>query len=478
MESKLVVNTFLKWNQRTIIISAVILGLLIGITSVVFSPLIALAGVSIIFGIVLFFYRPEISLLAILFITSGIIYESDLPLLPIGIGSLHIPDILLLGVLVILVFKALVEPDFKLISSPMNWWVVFYLGFLLLSTLIAALYNQVDFHEGIREFRVLSYYLAFFIVINLVQRKKQLRWLIDGIIWLATLVAFAMSLQFLLGISLPFLPDRVEALRTGETVYTDITRILPPGQSVIVTALILLICQLIVNPKAKNKVILLLQCAMIGFAVIITFTRSFWVQVALAVFVLAVVARKAERRRLINYALLVLLALAVLLILSYSNPSARYAQLTLATVERLGTLFEVDTLSEDSLEWRSVENSYVWPQVQKHPLLGLGLGAKYRTWDHRIDYEERTWFDARYYIHNAHFWILLKGGIASYGCLVVMSFIFLYRGFKYWYKVQDAEMRYWVLGFTLVYLGVVIGAIYNPIFTQWYWTPLIGSCLE
>jgi hypothetical protein len=35
-------------------------------------------------------------------------------------------------------------------------------------------------------------------------------------------------------------------------------------------------------------------------------------------------------------------------------------------------------------------------------------------------------------------------------------------------------MRGVVLGFTLVYLAVLIAAVVNSTFTRWYWTPVIG----
>jgi O-antigen ligase len=383
----------------------------------------------------------------------------------------------MLATLGLVFIHLLVDKNFQFVKSPLNGWVIAFLGLLLLSTAAGILYGRTEYSRGIREFRFLSYFLLFFSITTLINRKRQLKFLMESIIWLATIVALAMSLQFALGVSLPFLPERVEALRTGETIYTDITRILPPGQSIIVSALIFLICALIINPNKKNKWINLLQTALIGFSVLITFTRSFWVQVGLAIVILAVITRRKEKQQLVRYGILAIVVGAVLIIISYVNPGNRFSRLTIATIDRLATLFEVDTLAEDSLEWRTVENSYVWDQVKEHPLLGLGLGAKYRPWDERIDYEERTWFDARFYIHNSHYWILLKGGALSYLCLMILSGIFLYRGFKYWQLIEDEEMRGWVLGCTLVYCGILVGAIFNPIYNQWYWTPLIGIML-
>ena len=108
-----------------------------------------------------------------------------------------------------------------------------------------------------------------------------------------------------------------------------------------------------------------------------------------------------------------------------------------------------------------------------HPLTGLGLGAKYRPFDSRIDYREEEW-DARGFIHNGHLAVLLSTGLPGYLCLMWLSLAFLVRGFRYWQRIPSSETRGAVLGFTLAYVGVLIGAIVNSMFTYWTWTPVIG----
>jgi len=144
-----------------------------------------------------------------------------------------------------------------------------------------------------------------------------------------------------------------------------------------------------------------------------------------------------------------------------------------ASFDRLATLGSQRTLSEDSLQWRYVENEYALRQIASHPLLGLGLGARYRPFDPRIDYRGMNW-DARGFIHNGHLAILLASGLPGYLCLMWLSLAFLIRGFRYWRCISNSQMRGIVLGFTLAYLGVLISAVVGSPFTSWSWTPLIG----
>jgi hypothetical protein len=58
-----------------------------------------------------------------------------------------------------------------------------------------------------------------------------------------------------------------------------------------------------------------------------------------------------------------------------------------------------------------------------------------------------------------------------------LSLAFLIRGFRYWRSIANDRMRGVVLGFSLVYLAVLIGAVVNSTFMQWAWTPVLGIML-
>jgi O-antigen ligase len=196
--------------------------------------------------------------------------------------------------------------------------------------------------------------------------------------------------------------------------------------------------------------------------------------VGVALIILALLVRRHERKRLVELAL-VIVALAPIVGLAVAgSPDSTADRLIAGSFDRLATLGSRETLGEDSLKWRYAENQYVPPIVSSHPFLGIGLGTRYRPYDPYVDSIIRVNYDTRTYIHNAHFWILMKTGLLGYSALVWLSVAFLTRGFKHWQRVSDPQMRGWALGFTLAYLGVPFGAIVNPIYMQWEWTPVIG----
>lgn len=445
--------------------------LLLGIASLQFSPLwtlIALGGLVFGFAAV---KRPEIALLAVLVATSTIVFEGQLPLLPIGVGSLHVSDILLLGLFATIIFRSLSDPGFKIIRTPLDLPLLGFYGIGLLSTLIAVSQLSVSKDQALRETRVFTYYLVFFVVTNLIRKRAQVVFLIQGLLLLGTGVAVAMIAQFSLGTSVNLFPGRVEILQTQGVSYGDVTRIIPPGQSLVMVAFITLLVLLVIDKSGPSIIIRLFQGGVLGLAVIFTFYRNFWLMVGIALLLLVFLVRRRERQKLAFLAITGLVLAIIVLAPILIQPGSKAESLIIASSDRLATLFRAETLQEDSLQFRYIEYEYAIPQVVSHPLLGLGFGAQYRPWDPRLDW---AMFDGRGYIHNGHLWIILKTGFLAYACFLWLSVLFVVRGLRSWRHISDRFMQAVLLAFVLIYIGALVAAIVNPVFKNWYWTPVIG----
>jgi hypothetical protein len=451
-------------------------GLLLGIACLRFPPLwvlVALAGGG--FALITL-KRPEIGLLGILVATSSVVFEDRLPLIPIGIGSLQISDVVLLSLFGLIMLRWLAEPDFKIVRTPLDFPLLAFYGVCLLSTLMAILQSSVEFNIGFRAIRVVTYYLAFFVVTNLVREERQVRFLSSGLIVLGTIVAAAMIAQFVLGESLQFLPGRVETLSTQGTSYAGVFRILPPGQSLVLLAFVTVTVALVMNKFKAVRMLTFLQWALLGLVVVLTFNRSFWVAVLLALVLLFYLVRELDRQRIFGWGLVVMVLMTIVMLSAVGNPGSQVARVLEASFDRLATLADSQTLRESSLQMRYVEIEYAIAQIVSHPVIGLGLGARYRPWDPRLDWRGSggSGSDGRAYIHNGHLWIMLASGLLGYFFFVWLSFAFLRRGLLSWRRIPDPRLKAIVLGLTLTYLGVVIGAVVNPMFMQWFWTPVIG----
>lgn len=448
-------------------------GLLLGVISLWSSPwwaLITLVGGGLAAAVL---KRPEIALLGILVCTSSIVPENTSPLIPIGVGSLHIPDLILLVLLGLIALRRLVEPDFKLVRTPLDWPLLGFYGISLLSTTMAVFRSSVEFEVARRAIRIVSYYLTFFAVTNLVREDSQLHLLVRGMFLLASIVAVAMAVQFVLGTSLPFLPGSVYTLSIAGKSYSEVARIIPPGQALVLTSFVATTCLLISERLSLANVLRFLQWGLLGGALVLTFLRSYWAVTGILLLLLALLVKGRSRRRLMGWGLVVVFLIAMIGLAAFCEPGSRAADLMRASFERLATLGNDETLGESSLQWRYVENEYAIRQIMSHPFLGLGMGSRYRPLDPRIDYWGMKW-DARRFIHNGHLWVLLRMGVSGYLFLMWLSITLLLRGFKYWRYISDPQMQGAVVGFTLVYLGLLVAATVNCIFASWSWTPVIG----
>ena len=446
---------------------SVIVGLILGISIVYTSPLILVAALFIIILIPLIIKSPIIAILGIVILNSTILYGNANIGISIGIGHIYLNDILLLLTLILILLRAFVEPKFNLIHTPLDLPLLLFVGIAFFSTILAISRSLLTLKDSLGEVRVVANYLVFFAVTNLLREEKQLRSLANSLLVLATFVAGVMVIQFFIGSQLSFLPGRVENLTTQDTTYVGITRVLPPGQALVMVLGISTIALLALGSQRKQTVWTFLQCGLIILAIIVSFNRSFWAMTVIAVLVMAYLVRNRELPRLFALSLLGVVIVALVIFLVQTSSNTFITEFLNATLSRFGTLLTPTELGDNSLQWRIVENQYVLPQVIAHPFLGLGLGANYRPHNPNIG-------DLLAYIHNGHFWILMKTGILGYLCFAWVSIAFLVRSFKNWRLILDPQMRAYSLSFALTYLGVLFGAIVNPMFMQAYWSPLIG----
>lgn len=466
-------NKIISNNYIQFMIIAGVLGLFLGIMCVLFPSLWVLGILVAVLFLFATLKRPEIALVGILVATSSMIFEDLLPTLSAGGLSLHIPDFLLLGLLGFIVIRWLVDPDFKLLHTPLDFPLIIFFSVTLISTTIALLQSTVDSEFARRMIRILAYYLTFFVVTNLVRNRRQLNFLLNSLFLLASLVAVVMVAQYILGSSVTLLPGRVEVLNTQGVNYNDVTRILPPGLSIVLVVFITLFCVLLMEKQTKFVWLKLIQFGLLGMALLFTFLRSYWGVIIIAFSLLIIVLKRYERQKLLNWGIGLLLLAAMSIIIISNTQNSKVNGLVNASLDRINTLFEPETYQgqDSSLNWRNIENRYAITQIIAHPFLGSGMGSVYRPYDPRLD---NPGDDLRTFIHNGHLRILLDSGIVGYFSFIALSVVFLIRGFRYWKSILDDKMKGVVLGFTLVYLAILIAAIVNSIFTQWNWAPVIG----
>jgi O-antigen ligase len=452
----------------------IVIGLLLGIAVLRFSPFAAIAALAAALLMIALLKKPELILIGLLVGTSTILGEESMLRVSIGVGRLYLTDLVIIAFLSFIIIRLLFDRKFKTRRTPLDLPLLIFYCIALLSSFISVRQGVVTFNESLGELRTINSYLLFFVVTYLFQEDRHIALLLRGISLLAIIVATVMIAQYWLGSSVHILAGRVEMLETSGKDYKGITRILPPGEPLIILVFIITTASLVVEKFKFSRILDFLKWGLLGVALAFTFRRSVWMALVIALLIMNILLQRQERLKYFGWVMVVLVLGITTILLIFSEPHSKMAKLTNAFFERIETIADArsyETNSVSTLRWRDFEYKYALPQIASHPILGLGLGAMYRPYLHDIDYEQ---FDGRRFTHNGHLYIILKTGLLGYLVFLSISILVLWRGFKYWRCLPDPGMRSIVLGITLAFLGAFLSAISEPRFMDWNWTPVLG----
>jgi O-antigen ligase len=455
---------------------AVLIGLGLGAACLLLSPRLVLLALGGLAGAYVVFKRPELLLLAIFIFSSSFVPEEEMIIVDVGM-RLYITDLFVIFGFAMVALRWVVEPKFTLIRSPINLPLLAFFIIAMATTQYGLRTGTTDIDWALSEIRIIGYYLVFFFVTNLVRSEGQVRLLLDSFFMLTLIVSIGMIVQFALGSDVPILPGRVETLVTTGTAFSDVTRIVSPGESLMLTSFITMTAMLAVGGFSFANPLRVIQWGAATIGVILTFNRNFWVAAGIALILLAVLITNTDRARLLRIGGAIIGVLAVVLTFALATPETRASDLVLASFDRLFSLTrEENYATEDStFLWRQFEYTYGIPQIVERPITGLGLGAIYRPYNEVIDFAYGDGLQR--YTHNAHMWLLIKAGIFGYAAFALTLLIFVVRGLHFWSRLRQPLLRGVVLGFALTVIGASVSAIVNPIFMQWYWTPVLGTMI-
>jgi len=452
-------------------VAAVLGGAVAGALATLLPLQVAVLTLSGLVAFFILFSWPEYAILLVLVASSSVFDLKQVPNISIGFtfSAIEILLILLLG---LVVAQSLGDRERRYVKTPLDLpLILFFLAtFLSLENAVLNLGANIDALEY--QWRTMFNYLVFFAVTNLIRTRRQLLRLVTGLFILATIVAVMMLAQQAVGTSVVILPGRVETAGVFEGEFVGVTRILPPGQSLILVMLMPALILLITRQRLGwIGWLLVFSVVLLLAALAFTFNRNMWVGTTVAMGALFLVSTQGQRKNLILFlgALALLVAIAVPITNLYIPHVGRLFE---ALYIRAASLFTGDRVQySSSWQWRLMENQHAWQKIQQYPLLGIGPGNDYRP-RVRLGGDETTG-----YMHNTYLFILMDFGLMGFVPFVWFSALFLLRGYRRWATVRDPTLRAIVLGFTLAYVPMLVAGIAAPVFMAWFWTPVVGVML-
>lgn len=430
---------------------------------------------------------PEYGILLVLLYTSTILSEEVLPPVSIGVGSLHLSDLIVVWLLGLLAFRIFVSRSLQFRHTALDIPVAVFLGVCILSTLRAVGAGETEFDAGIRSLRHAGYLVLFFLITNLLREPAQMRRLWSGLGILAALTAIAAILQAALGPEVPILPGRVEELSTQGMAQDDIARVIPPGESLLYLLLILSALTFGETMAFGARLRRVLAIGLLGIGMVLTYRRALWASAVLALIAALPLMPPAARMRLVRAGLLgaTLLATTAIGTLTLA-PDAELSRALQATGGRLVSLVNPESYrrgdsDKHTMEQRLVEIEHALPQALPPTLIGHGLAATYRPC---------LWFDSRdctapSYIHNGYVAVLLNLGLVGAIAFIWMTVGTLrgsysalgppWRGFRHGPGMAPARVQ--VLAATAAFVGLLPALMLEPYFFLWSWSPVIAVML-
>lgn len=448
---------------------AIVVGLATGGAVMFLSPFIVLLALIVLTAAVIVIKKPEWGILGFLALTSTVLSSEANPGVSLGFGHIYLSDMLVFFPFVLIIWNLMFRLEVKFVRTPLDLPLLLFILVALVSTVGAMLRGTVTLKECLGPIRDVVNYAIFFSVTNLVRSKKQLNLLAGSIIVFAVIVSIVMMVQYALGTVLPFLPGRVEVLSTEGTRYSSVTRIIPPGYSIVFIGLVTACAIWFFDVAHRRSWIMALPIFISGVGVLLTFKRHFWGALVVIVLVMLLLSNRKEVQRILIRGLATIAVLVVSIYFVSNYTGSVGPDLIQGATDRLFSLTRSDTYEDpdSSLRWRDFENHYAMLNFVSHPLIGIGLGARYRPWVATRDWEH---YDGRRFIHSGIFWLLMRTGSLGFVFMIWLMAVYLIRGLKYWRRVSNTIYGAYMLGFTLATVGMLLGNWVEPLISEWEWT--------
>lgn len=419
--------------------------------------------------------RPEVGLVALTFLTAGLISHSSLTF-PFGGGRLNATDLVLLGTLAVFTVaglrrNALVVPRWSILGP-----LAAFAGVVGFSALYALVLQRVPGGLVVGEARPAAYCAGCAFGVALLARRGQVALLLAGLFLVADLTAGAMLLQQFISAQrfLALLPDWQVNEMGSPGGGLGVVRVVPPAHVLMFLMANIAFC-LALGPlrRAWQRIFLLLQVALLGGGLLLTYTRAQWVASGVALVLACALLPLSAKRRLARATLIalpILMLLAGLVgtgVLPVAETSAGQALAARAT----SILAPDQTLNSASLEWRVFEVRAAASALSQHPLLGVGVGNDYRgvtllqgeasgvLWP--LDGSKGR---LTRWVHDSYLYMAVKMGLPGIAAFLWFSVAFLVGGMRAYLDAPDGAEKLVVLAVLCSFAGLLEWAVFEAHF--------------
>jgi len=375
------------------ILTTIIVGILCGLLVILMSPGKVVAALGVIVGTYLMIKYDIFFFTAIFAIVCRVINPSLLPVISLGGFSLHAGDFLLFIGFGKLYLRWINGEEFRW-GGGLGFAIVAFYVYLLLEVILGHFYYDVQLNILLRVLRIMSFYLLFLFLINMVHDQDKLQKVFLSIEILSVLACVGVLLNAFAGINIQVLANSTGSLSSLGYTTKGITRSFPGSMALVSLTLFYELVKMCIDRTRLTlwSWIVLLMCIIVTG---LSFYRSLWVSHGICLMIIFVFLTHSQKVQFLKKSVAILTVLCFLFFgAGLVNEKARGYQKALA--ERIGTLATGSKLLySKSLSIRLTENKYAFGKLKENPLFGNGMGNAYRPVNYYTT-DNKSW------IHNGY----------------------------------------------------------------------------
>lgn len=427
------------------------------------NPKVVVGAIGGVFYVFMIRRWPDLGILSVVAITSGIVDREWLPLIPIGPFSAHIPDVMLGLLILLMILRATTQKDFKLYHTPLDVPLLLFMLALVFSMVNGVLFLDLSPNPVVRVARPVLYWLIFFPITQFITSKETLRRFLLGLMGLSIVLSVGLMLP---NRFLPLMPVSATDLTTAGREFSGVTRIYYGGERYLYMIIPAMIGTLLVFKQGRLLRFVVLAGAI--FWLYRSYQRNYWattiVNVGLMIALLSTFSK--TRLKTVTRVATAVPFLVILFIGVYLAFPAEVGSQVEIYADRMGSIFQTasNDRADSSLEWRVMENYYAQQSVREHLWLGIGPSGVYRP-PFEIEVQANE-YPINWYVHNSYLWIAVMMGLAGLVPFLWLSFHFILRTLWRWTELRDDEFIGVYIGFGTGYLGMMVSNIVAPNFVQ------------
>lgn len=327
----------------------------------------------------------------------------------IGLGPIHAPvaELVLLAALAAVVLRRLTRPSDAAPHYLFTWPVLAFLAAVVFGTGVGIVRGE-SVREALDALRTMFSFASFFVFRDAFRGRSERfgTWL------LATTIGGCLMVVAGVAFGLPTTGLTVDHVITGGTL-TDITRLNPPVLRLVSLVMVMVACGTTLRGRPVLRAAAL---GLMAWVEVLSFTRSTWVPLLLALLVVPILVSDRPRSLVLGERALVASIVGAVVLTLAAHGTFGLSGTT--AYERIASTVNSRTLQENSLADRTQnELPAALAQIAAHPVTGIGLnrpyGAKNQGWDPVL---ETVTAEDRRFIHDTPLgiwlWLGLPGVLA------------------------------------------------------------------